>query len=60
MREEYIKENIVNVIFMIEDTGIGIGRRNQTLIFESFRQGIRHDHGKYGGTGLGLAILKDL
>ncbi len=60
VREEYIKENIVNVIFMIEDTGIGIGEEHQTLIFEAFRQGIRQDHGKYGGTGLGLAITKRL
>ncbi|MEQ8221221.1 MAG: response regulator [Candidatus Eremiobacterota bacterium] len=60
VREEYIKENIVNVIFMIEDTGTGIGEEHQTLIFEAFRQGIRHEHGKYGGTGLGLAITKRL
>lgn len=60
VREEYIKENIVNVIFMIEDTGIGIGEEYQTLIFEAFRQGIRQGHGKYGGTGLGLAITKRL
>ncbi len=60
VREEYIKENMANVIFTIEDTGIGIGEEHQTLIFESFRQGIRQDHGKYGGTGLGLAITKRL
>ncbi|MEQ8188967.1 MAG: response regulator [Candidatus Eremiobacterota bacterium] len=60
VREEYIKENIVNIMFMIEDTGIGIGEEHQALIFEAFRQGLRQDHGKYGGTGLGLAITRRL
>ncbi len=46
--------------FFIKDTGIGIDKEKQDLIFERFRQVDDSQSRQYGGTGLGLAISKRL
>ncbi len=48
------------IYFEIHDTGIGIEKKDQELIFEAFEQQSGQDARKYGGTGLGLAITKKL
>ena len=44
----------------VEDTGIGIEETEIETIFDTFRQQIGQDSGRYGGTGLGLAICSRL
>ena len=48
------------VIFQIEDTGIGIAPEEIPVLFEKFKQ-IENVHQRvHGGTGLGLALAKKL
>jgi len=51
---------IMDFIFSVEDTGIGIPEDQREIIFDAFEQQRNQDHGRYGGTGLGLAITKRL
>lgn len=44
----------------VADTGIGISKENQKLLFEKFRQVNMEASRQAGGTGLGLAIVKGL
>ena len=44
--------------FYVEDTGVGIDKKHQQIIFERFRQVEGDNTIKAGGSGLGLAISK--
>lgn len=54
------KSNKGDLIIEVKDTGIGIPKSQQEIIFEVFRQQSGQSNRKYGGAGLGLAISKRL
>jgi two-component system sensor histidine kinase EvgS len=51
-------EELIDLIIEVKDTGIGISKELQEVIFEPFVQ--ERDYKHYGGTGLGLAITRRL
>ena len=50
----------VNILFTVEDTGIGIPKDRLKEIFGSYTQARGSVQRKFGGTGLGTAIAKQL
>ncbi|MCI9844241.1 hybrid sensor histidine kinase/response regulator [Flavobacterium pectinovorum] len=56
----YIVEENDFFAINIEDSGIGIEKKNQKLVFEEFAQANENIEKQYGGTGLGLAICQKI
>lgn len=50
----------IDILFSVEDSGIGIPLDKQQLIFERFTQANNNITREYGGSGLGLTIIKRL
>jgi PAS domain S-box-containing protein len=55
-----IKDAQATLLVYVKDTGIGISKDRQSMIFERFVQGEYYLSKKYGGAGLGLPLVKEL
>lgn len=55
-----VQERHTQLLFEVEDTGIGIDARAKAYIFDSFTQADPSTTRRYGGTGLGTTIAKQL
>ena len=57
--EEDLQDFVV-LRFSVKDSGIGMSKKQSSLLFKPFTQGDSSTTRKYGGTGLGLSISKQL
>ncbi|MCF6242069.1 MAG: ATP-binding protein [Bacteroidales bacterium] len=60
VKKIFESEQKIGIEFRVKDTGIGIRKEKQKIIFDSFTQENDTTTREYGGTGLGLAITKQL
>jgi PAS domain S-box-containing protein len=59
-KAEHVGSKNAKIYFAVKDNGIGISKKQQQMIFQSFTQGDATTTRKFGGTGLGLAISKNI
>lgn len=60
VRKLSTKSQKSKLFITVEDSGIGISKDKQEIIFDKFSQADASTTKEYGGTGLGLAISKNL
>ena len=58
--EVEVRQDDQTMLFSVRDHGIGIEKKNASIIFQSFRQADGSSTRGYGGSGLGLFLAKNL
>ncbi|WP_462332168.1 ATP-binding protein [Schwartzia sp. (in: firmicutes)] len=58
--EKNITENSADLVFVVQDNGIGMNDEFRSRLFKPFEQASAQTFQKYGGSGLGLSITKNL
>jgi len=53
-------EETSDILFSVQDSGIGIDKQEQEALFKPFSQADESTTRNFGGSGLGLSICKDL
>jgi len=53
-------EDKSSISFYVKDSGIGITKEQQNIIFELFRKGEDSNSNGYGGIGIGLTIAQKI
>ena len=56
--DDYVEENLINLVVSVRDTGIGISRENVKILFSDYSQMDLMANREIKGTGLGLSITK--
>lgn len=60
IKEDILDDKYSNLTFEVQDSGVGIAKENQHLIFQQFEQADDSEKARRQGTGLGLAICNRL
>jgi signal transduction histidine kinase/CheY-like chemotaxis protein len=60
INENSTDANFTNLHFSVTDSGIGIHKKHQEKIFESFTQADENTTRKFGGSGLGITISEKI
>jgi signal transduction histidine kinase/CheY-like chemotaxis protein len=60
IKKNRIEQDKIVLHTEVRDTGIGISKYKQEIIWEPFEQASHTDNRIYGGTGLGLPIVKSI